>query len=139
MTVECKLQLLQHNDTTANIIADIDWFISWFIRMQFVFLSVFMFQQFFQHLYNLWESAKVIHILKPGSSECAPLVHLVYLTITYQLVKLFGAALKKAAKNRVERRYMKLGYFRNRDVVQIGMEVVRLSLRLEYLQPSAGK
>ena len=39
------------------------------------------------------------------------LAHLVYLTITYQLVKLFAAALKKEAKNRVEIRYMKCGIF----------------------------
>ena len=45
------------------------------------------------------------------SSVCVRLAHLVYLTITYQLVKLFGAALKKAGRNRLENRYMKCGIF----------------------------
>ena len=30
-------------------------------------------------------------------------------------------------------------YFRNRDVVEIGMVVVRMSFRLDYLLPSSGK
>ena len=37
---------------------------------------------------------------KHASSVWEALAHLAYLTITYQLVKLFDAALKKAAKNR---------------------------------------
>ena len=45
------------------------------------------------------------------SIECARWAHLVYLTITYQLVKLFGAALKKAVRNRYETRYKKCGIF----------------------------
>ena len=44
-------------------------------------------------------------ILFHDSSYGVRLSHLVYLTITYQVVKLFGAALKKAARNRVESWY----------------------------------
>ena len=47
------------------------------------------------------------------SSVWGALSHLAYLTITCQLVKLFIAALKKAAKNCVESRYMKCGIFGN--------------------------
>ena len=67
------------------------------------------------------------------------LIHLIYLMITYQLLKLFAAALKKAVRNRVESRYTKSGIFWNRDVVDIGMVVVWISFQLNYLLPSSGK
>ena len=72
------------------------------------------------------------------SSEWWRMAHLVYLTITYQLVKLFGAALKKAAK--IESKAgIEMRYFWNRDVVESGMVVVRMSFRLDYVLPSSGK
>ena len=67
-------------------------------------------------------------------SKGAGLVHLVYLTITYQLVKLFGASLKKASRNRVESRYCW-----NRDVVESCILVGRMGLRPDHLRPSSGK
>ena len=45
------------------------------------------------------------------SSECVRLAHLVYLTITYQLVKLLATSVTMAAKNRVESWYMECGIF----------------------------
>ena len=72
------------------------------------------------------------------SSVLAAFVRLVYLTITYQLVKLLATTLKKAAKNRVECRYMKC-IFWNRGVMEIGMNVVRKIFRLVFLLPSSGK
>ena len=62
------------------------------------------------------------------------LAHPVYLAITYLLVKLIFAVLKKAANNLVESRYLK-----KRDVVEVGMVVVRLSYRLDYSLPYSGK
>ena len=46
---------------------------------------------------------------QPNNSVWEALAHLVYLTITYQLVKLFGAPLKRAAKSQVESLYIKCG------------------------------
>ncbi len=60
-----------------------------------------IFQRFAAWKCHSWQSLCWID----KSSNGVRLVHLVYLTITYQLVKLFGAALKKGRKKSIRKRY----------------------------------